>query len=223
MPSSRTSQSDPNGTGTAVKRLLPAHQPYPQPTLGVLNFGGHLGQRNGLLELARSFDLAALGEIYDSYSPPLVRYATRLLGESDLAEECVAETFSRFLKALHNGSGPTDSLQAYLYQVAHHWITDYYRRQPPPTFSLNETLASDLNDPAQTAVENIEREQVRAALMRLTPEQREVVVLKYLEGWENADIAMLLGKPVGAIKALQHRALDALRRQVLPRTENSHE
>ena len=198
-------------------------RPYLRPAWGVLRFGGHLGQPNRLLELARSFDLAALGEIYDCYSPGLVRYATRLLGESDLAEECVAETFSRFLKALHNGGGPTDALQAYLYQVAHHWITDYYRRQPPPTSSLNETLASDVGDPAQTAVENIQREQVRAALQRLTPEQREVVVLRYLEGWENAEVAALLNKPVGAIKALQHRALDALRRQVLPGTEKCHE
>ncbi|MGE5072092.1 MAG: RNA polymerase sigma factor [Anaerolineae bacterium] len=180
-------------------------------------------QQNRLLELARGLDLTALGEIYDFYSPGLVRYATRLLGESDLAEECVAETFSRFLKALHNKGGPTNSLRAYLYQVAHHWITDYYRRQPPPTYSLDETLVSDLSNPAQTAVDNIEREQVRAALMRLTPEQREVVVLKYLESWENEEVATLLGKPVGAIKALQHRALAALRRQLLPGTEKSYE
>ncbi len=180
-------------------------------------------ERSGLLERARDFDLAALGEIYDFFSPALVRYATRLLGESDLAEECVAETFSRLLKALHNGGGPRDSLQAYLYQVAHHWITDYYRRQPPPTYSLDETFASDLGDPGLIAVDVIERKQVHAALMQLTPEQREVVVLKYLEGWENGDIALLLGKPLGAVKALQHRALDALRRQVLPVMEKSYE
>ncbi len=176
-----------------------------------------MGSPDRLLELARGFDLAALGEIYDSYSPGLVRYATRLLGDSGLAEECVAETFSRFLKALRNGGGPRDCLQAYLYQVAHHWITDYYRRRPPPMSSLNDTLASEWTDPARAATENIEGEQVRAALMRLTPEQREVVVLKFLEGWENAEVAALLGKPVGAVKALQHRALEALRRQVIPR------
>jgi len=208
----------PTAVGAPVSR-----RPYPRPGLGVIRFGGHLGPRDRLLELARGFDLAALGEIYDSYSPGLVRYATRLLGESDLAEECVAETFSRFLKALHNGGGPRDCLQAYLYQVAHHWIADYYRRQPPPTFSLKETLASDLSDPAEAAAGNLESEQVRAALLQLTPEQREVVVLRYLEGWENTEVATLLGKPVGAVKALQHRALDTLRRQVLPGTENSHE
>ncbi len=182
-----------------------------------------MDQRDGLLERVRGFDLGALGEIYDSYSPGLVRYAMRLLGQGDLAEECVAETFSRFLMALQKGGGPSESLQAYLYRVAHHWITDYYRRQPPPTFPLNETFASDLGDPALTAMDALERQQVRAALAQLTPEQREVVILKYLEGWENADIATLMDKPVGAIKALQHRALDALRRQVLLVTETSYE
>jgi RNA polymerase sigma-70 factor, ECF subfamily len=172
-----------------------------------------------LLEQARCFDLTALGEIYDCYSPGVFRYAVRLLGDSDVAEDCVAETFSRFLKALHNGGGPKEYLQAYLYQGAHHWITDYYRRQPLPAIPLDEDLVNDEDDPAQTAAENIDRQRVRAALMMLTPEQRQVVVLKYVEGWENDAVAIQLEKPVGSIKALQHRALDALRRILLPARE----
>lgn len=172
-----------------------------------------------LLQRARCFDLAALGEIYDSYSPGVFRYAIRLLGDADLAEECVAETFSRFLKALRNGGGPQDYLQAYLYQVAHHWITDYYRRQPLPELSLGETLVDEQEDLARSAVENIDQEQVRAALARLTPEQRQVVVLKYLEGWENEAVAARLDKPVGSVKALQYRALGALRRLLFPALE----
>lgn len=176
-----------------------------------------------LLERARCFDQVALGEIYDSYSPGVFRYAIRLLGDAVLAEECVAETFSRFLKGLRNGGGPQDYLQAYLYQIAHHWITDFYRRQPPPAFPLDDDMVNELDDPVQVAVENIEREQVRAALVRLTPEQRQVVVLKFLEGWENEAVAAQMEKPVGSIKALQHRALDALRRMLLPTREASYE
>jgi len=91
-----------------------------------------------LLKLARRFDQQTLGEIYDQYSPGLYRYAMRLLGNVDLAEECVAETFSRFLHALRGGGGPQDHLQAYLYRVAHNWITDQWRRQPPPPMQLDE-------------------------------------------------------------------------------------
>ena len=169
-----------------------------------------------LLQRVRCFDLQALGEVYDHFSPGVFRYAIRLLGDADLAEECVAETFSRFLKALRHGGGPQDYLQAYLYQMAHHWITDYYRRQPLPAFPLEEALVDEQDDPAGIAAENINQEQVRAALARLTPEQRQVIVLKYLEGWENEAVAARLDKSVGSIKALQHRALAALRRLLLP-------
>ena len=84
-----------------------------------------------LLRRARKFDQQALAEIYDSYSTGLFGYALRLLGDTNLAEECVAEAFTRFLNALHSGKGPKDHLKAYLYRIAHNWITDYYRRHPP--------------------------------------------------------------------------------------------
>lgn len=87
----------------------------------------------------RQFDPQALGEIYDCYSPAVYRYAVRLLGAPDLAEECVAEVFNRYLNALRRGQGPNDNLRAYLYRIAHNWITDRWRRGPPPSVSLEET------------------------------------------------------------------------------------
>jgi RNA polymerase sigma-70 factor (ECF subfamily) len=172
-----------------------------------------------LLEKARCFDLDALGEIYDLYSSGIYRYAMRLIGDECQAEECVSDTFSRFLQALKNGGGPQDHLQAYLYRVAHNWITDLYRRAPPPPLPLVEDLRCQREGPDQAAADRIEQEQVRAAVTLLTPEQRQVVVLKFLEGWENEGIAAAIGKPVGAVKALQHRAVSALRRMLMPEGE----
>lgn len=169
-----------------------------------------------LLQRAHQFEQAALGEIYDTYSPGLYRYAMRQLGDRDLSEECVAETFSRFLHALRNGGGPQDHLQAYLYRVAHNWITDRWRRQPWPAVPLNDELrAGAETEPSQAAAQRLEQERARAALARLTPEQRQVIALKFLEGWENEEIARALGKPIGAVKSLQHRALKALRRMLV--------
>jgi RNA polymerase sigma-70 factor (ECF subfamily) len=166
-----------------------------------------------LLQRAHQFDRQALGEIYDVYSPGLYRYAMRWLGDKDLSEECVAETFSRFLRALHSGGGPSDHLQAYLYRVAHNWMTDRWRRQPLPPVPLEEDLCADAEaEPSQAVAQRMEQERARAALARLTPGQRQVIMLKFLEGWENEEIARSLGKPVGAVKALQHRALESLRR-----------
>jgi RNA polymerase sigma-70 factor (ECF subfamily) len=168
---------------------------------------------NNLLRRAKQYDQSALIEIYDLYSPGLYRYAVRLLNNPDLAEDCVAETFSRFLNALRNHGGPQKYLRAYLYRIAHNWITDFYRREP---ITQNDDYIDLLADPSSTTSDMVddilEREKVRTAIKLLTPDQRQVVVLKFLEGWSNAEVAESLKKPIGAVKSLQHRALGSLRR-----------
>jgi RNA polymerase sigma-70 factor (ECF subfamily) len=174
-----------------------------------------------LLQRIRLMDEQALIEVYDTFNQEIFRYACGLLGNTDLAEECVSETFSRFLLALSNGGGPREYLRAYLYRVAHNWISDLHRRQPPPELPLDEDLTADPTmqitalppaDPANTMVDVLERQQLRAALARLTNDQRQVITLKYLADLENDEIAQTLNKPVGAVKSLQFRALAALRR-----------
>ena len=177
-----------------------------------------MGDERDLLQRARAYDQAALARIYDEYSPRIYRYAWQLLGDEVLAEECVADSFSRFLQALRNKRGVQDHLQAYLYRIAHNWITDRYRRQPPAALELSETLPDPGNDPPTQTEGNMRRQQLCCALYKLTAEQRQVVVLKYLEGLSNEEIARSVGRPVTAVKALQHRALAALRR-LLPAEE----
>lgn len=173
-----------------------------------------------ILERAKRFETQALEEIFDTFSPRIYRYAYRLLGDAELARECMAETFSRFLTALKRDSGPDNYLQAYLYRIAHNWITDYYRSKVPPTLPLDAvTLADSTDEPHKVVADKMSSEQLRNALALLTPDQRQVIVLKYLEDSENEVIARVLNKPVGAIKALQHRALEALHR-ILSRDED---
>lgn len=165
-----------------------------------------------LLQRARRFDIDALAQIYDQYSPRVYRYAFRLLGNSDLAEECVAETFGRFLTVLHDKKGPTRYLQAYLYRIAHNWVTDQYRREPSIMPLDSVATFADSVTPHQLADAHERKERTRIALASLTPDQRQVIVLKFLEDFSNEEIAEALGKPVGAVKSLQHRALAALGR-----------
>jgi len=135
------------------------------------------------------------------------------MGDQEMARECLSETFQRFLTALQRGNGPSEYLQAYLYRIAHNWISDTYRRRPPPLLPLDpETCSAPEDEPDQAVIDELERQQVRAALARLTADQRQVIVLRYLEGWQVEDIARAMDKPVGAIKSLQHRAIDGLRR-----------
>jgi len=164
-----------------------------------------------LFQAVLRFDQKALAQIYDLYSPELYRYAARFLGDPSLAEDCVAETFSRFLKAIRARRGPKEYLKAYLYRIAHNWIADYYRRAPD-VVELKETQPGNDNSPEQEAALRIRQAQMRKAILQLTPDQQRVIGLKYLEDWNNEEIAQALHKPVGAVKSLQHRALASLKK-----------
>jgi RNA polymerase sigma-70 factor (ECF subfamily) len=167
-----------------------------------------------LLEKVRDFDLAALAAVYDRYSNGLYRYAYRLLGDSASAEDCVSETLSRFLNALRQGRGPDDHLQAYLYRIAHNWITDLFRRSPPAEIQMEEETISVPDTTGELAERNIRRHKMHAALRKLTAEQRQAIVLRYLEGWDNEEVARAMDRPVGAVKAMQQRGIAALRRML---------
>ena len=178
-----------------------------------------------LLRRARSLDKKALVEIYDLYSDALFAYAYKHLGDSHAAEDIVSETFFRFLGALERGGGPKEHLKAYLYRIAHNLITDQFRREPPPTLELNEDqLAEDKPGPASKWATKEDTERVRKALRLLTADQRQVVVLRFLEGWSSQEIAQSMDKSLGAVKALQHRGLAALQRILMdndvPETED---
>ena len=169
-----------------------------------------------LLKRARRFDQQALSEIYDRYSGPLFDYAVRRVGSPQLAEDLVAETFQRFLEALQKGGGPEEYLQAYLYRITHNLITDHYRREPPPPLQLDEErLHQKERGPKEIVADRFQAEKLRRALQLLTPGQQQVIVLKYLQGFSNQEVAQTMEKSVGAIKAQAHRGLASLERILL--------
>ena len=169
-----------------------------------------------LLKKARQYDQNALAEIYDLYSDALFAYAFKHVGKSQVAEDLVAETFSRFLKALERGGGPKEYLRAYLYRITHNLIIDSYRREPPPPLELEEELISEEGaDPITIMADLEDADRVRNALRLITPEQSQVITLRFLEGWSGPEIAQAMDKSLGSIKALQHRGLAALQRILL--------
>lgn len=166
-----------------------------------------------LLRLASQLDVQALAEIYDRYSPVLYSYAVRLLSDASLAEDCVAETFTRFLKSLQNHQGPRDHLRAYLYRITHNWIVDFYRdhKKTSEVTELSEFLQGD-EVTEEEAAKRIRQKQIREAIRNLTPNQQKVITLKYLEDWSNEEIAKTLHKTVGAVKSIQRHALANLQK-----------
>ncbi len=151
-----------------------------------------------------------LTDLYLALNRRLYAYAYRLLGEVAEAEDIVSEAFRRLMTAQHHGHGPTNHASAYLYRSVHNLAADHWRRRGPRLVPLDDTLAAGWDsDPAEA---HPDAAAARQALWRLTPEQRQVVLLKFFDGLDNAAIAVVLDKPVGAVKSLQHRALAALQR-----------
>ncbi|HUV88221.1 MAG TPA: sigma-70 family RNA polymerase sigma factor [Anaerolineae bacterium] len=169
---------------------------------------------DSLLKCIRQWDENALTKVYDQYAPAIYRYAYRLTGHAQTAQEIVSDTFYRLLLALKNGGGPEQHLSAWLYRVAHNLIVDFYRRQPEQDqVTLDEALhvaVSDMHE--ERILRREEAERVRHALWLLTPLQQQIITLRFLEGLTNEEVAQCVERTVGAVKALQHRALDSLRR-----------
>jgi RNA polymerase sigma-70 factor (ECF subfamily) len=171
-------------------------------------------QENAWLAAARRLDKRALAAIYDAYNDELYRYAYRLVGDVTRAEDLMSETFSRFLRALERGGGPETHLRAYLYRTTHNLAMDQLRH------ANRELIAASVEPRVEETIRSTERsvelkslgEQAVSMLGHLTQEQQQVLILKFFQGMNNAEIAKTMQKTVGAVKALQHRALNSLRR-----------
>lgn len=157
-------------------------------------------------------ELADIGALYDRLAPELYRYIYHRLGSKHLAEDLTAEVFVRVLDL---SRAPND-WRAYLYRIAHNLVIDSIRKNPRVLEQAEEWIVDEKNDPVERAEIAEEQRRLRKAIARLTPDQQQVIVLKFIEEMSNAQVAQIMNKPEGAIKALQHRALDNLREWLEP-------
>jgi len=169
-----------------------------------------------ILERALTLDPEALGQLYDRYAPGIYRYLYRRVGDARLAEDLTGQCFLNMLEALQRGGGWQNSFSGWLYRIAHNLSVDYFRRQRiAPQVELDEHLPSSADSPDHVTERALQIEDVQKALQGLTDEQVQVILLRFGEGLSNKEVGAMLGKTEGAIKALQHRAVQALRRCLL--------
>lgn len=166
-----------------------------------------------LLERARAYDVEALADLYDRYASRMYSYIYRRVSDPAVAEDLTGELFLRVLRSIRNERAWRDSFSAWLYRIAHNLVVDHYRSQPPmPVQPLDDCLALSDVDPAVTTEEALAGERLRAAIRRLTPDQQEVLALRFGESLTAAETGQIMEKSTGAVEALQHRALASLRR-----------
>jgi RNA polymerase sigma-70 factor (ECF subfamily) len=155
-----------------------------------------------------------LEALYDRYAPQMYAYIYRRVDDAALAEDLTGETFVRMLRAIREDHAWRTSFRAWLYRIAHNLIIDHARREPPaPHLPLEESLLpAPEGDPVGSAEDGEAGEALRGALAQLTPDQQEVLALRFGEGLTAREVGQITKRTTGAVQALQHRALASLRR-----------
>ena len=173
----------------------------------------HVTNEQTLLERAQAFDEEALGKLYDEYASPIYAYLYRRVQDAQLAEDLTSEVFVRMLQAIRANRLWKTSFQGWLYRIAHNLVVDHYRKQPAaPLLELDEQLVADQKDLDSAVAERLSRQRLRSAIRLLTPEQQQVLALRFGQQLSAPEAGDVIGKSVSAVEALQHRALAALRR-----------
>jgi RNA polymerase sigma-70 factor, ECF subfamily len=190
----------------------------------VLGFGGEreavskVGLTPADLVAARGREPAAVTRVYTAYAPALFRFFMAAVGDRHQAEDLTGSAFLSAIESLPKFRGPVEALGGWLFQIARHDLYDHRRRQArsriePLEDHLGEAaMAGDVVDPEEVAIERLEGSRVVAALRELSPDQREVLLLRMAGGLTAPEVASVLGKTTGAVKALQFRGLTSLAR-----------
>lgn len=167
-----------------------------------------------ILERAQRGDADAFGEIYDSYVPRIFRFAFLKIGSRENAEDLTSETFLRFWTYIRKEEIESDTAEPILYRIARNLIIDSYRKKEIATQDIDDEVANCLKDErSDFAKELMEREEIREMmemLKELKDDYREIIILRYVEGFLPEEIAKITGKSKGSVRVLSHRALKSL-------------
>lgn len=162
-----------------------------------------------VIEKAKSLDSKAVAGIFEYYYPKIYRYLYYRVRTKEDAEDLANEVFVKVVKAIKRQAG---NFEAWLYMIAKNTLTDYYRRKAiRREDAVGEEILEAMPGGAKTENNPFTAEELKVAINKLTDEQQQVVTLKFIEGYDNEKIAQIMGKNIGAIKALQFRALIALK------------
>lgn len=165
-----------------------------------------------LLAQAKQLDPAALRVLHERFYEPVARYIQFKVGDMQTVEDLTGEVFVRVLQGLKRGQTWQDSPQGWIMGIARHVVADHYRqKERMSNVELSEGLAAPSEtSPAHQAALNERKRLLEQAIQQLGEEQRDVILLRFMEGIDIQGVAKALNKTPGAVKALQYRALRVL-------------
>jgi RNA polymerase sigma-70 factor (ECF subfamily) len=169
-----------------------------------------------LVERAQRGEREALEELYLRHFDRVYSYLHMSVGNRHDAEDLTTQTFLKMLEAIDRFRWRKAPFSAWLFRIAHNLAMDHFRatRRWQPQEEVPEREGAEESSAEEAALEAIGRRSMLELIESLSPEQRQVLILKFVFGFSNGEVATILGKTEGAVKSLQHRALVSLEKQM---------
>ncbi|HZM19423.1 MAG TPA: sigma-70 family RNA polymerase sigma factor [Gaiellaceae bacterium] len=174
------------------------------------------GQIRDLVERAQLGDRAALEELYLIHFDRIYGYLHMSVGSRHDAEDLTTQTFVKMLESIGRFRWRSAPFSAWLFRIAHNLAMDHFRarRRWQPEEEIPEPAGVEEDSAEEQALASIGDASLLELIARLSPEQRQVLTLKFVFRFSNGEAAAILDKTEGAVKSLQHRALATLHRHV---------
>src|SRR5213078_1860532 len=169
-----------------------------------------------LVARAQKGEREALEDLYLEHFDRIYSYLHMTVGNRHDAEDLTTQTFLKMLESIGKFRWGTAPFSAWLFRIAHNLAMDHFRarRRWQPEEEVPEPAGQAEPSAELEAMQSIGRQSMMELIERLSPEQQQVLTLKFVFNFPNADVATILGKTEGAIKSLQHRALASLQKQI---------
>ncbi len=160
-------------------------------------------------------DQEAFGELYDRHVVRVYRHIYYMVGSATEAEDLTAQTFLRAWEAVERYQVRGAPFVSWLLRIAHNLGVSYLRSKRESSELHDGIVDHKMRiDPESSFAQSADEELVREAILLLREEQRQVIILRFIEDLDYTEVAAIIGKSVAAIRVIQHRALNSLRKQM---------
>ena len=168
-----------------------------------------------LVEGAIRRDPEAFGELYDLHVVRVYRHIYYLVGSPPEAEDLTAQTFLQAWQAIDRYEARGAPFLSWLLRIAHNLAVSHLRGRRDNS-QLQDTVVDETprQNPEEACEQKVDEERVRRAILKLGNDQRQVIILRFVEDSDYREVAEIMGKSVAAVRVIQHRALSALRKQL---------
>ncbi len=169
-----------------------------------------------LVEFAQQGDREALEALYLLHFDRIYSYLHMSVGNRHDAEDLTTQTFLKMLESIGRFRWRAAPFSAWLFRIAHNLAMDHFRatKRWQPEEEVPEPEGAEESSAEEDALEAIGRQSMLELIEDLSPEQQQVLTLKFVFNFSNGEAATILDKSEGAVKSLQHRALASLQKQV---------